>query len=69
MDDEVSVDDLVVRVRPAYRVSRWAWHLVDRHDGREFESEFEYGSASEARLAGLRRLAELTTSASRLWAA
>jgi hypothetical protein len=69
MDDELSVVDLVVRVRPAYRVSRWAWHLVDRHDGREFESEFEYDSASEAHLAGLRRLAELTRSATRSRAA
>jgi hypothetical protein len=62
MADQLSVVDLVVRVRPAYRVSRWAWHLVDRRDGSEFESEFEYDSASEARRAGLRRLAELTSS-------
>ena len=62
MDDQLSVLDLVVRVRPAYRVSRWAWHLVDRRDGSEFESEFEYDSASEAQRAGFRRLAELTSS-------
>jgi hypothetical protein len=53
------VPHLVVAVSPAYRPGRWAWHLVDRRDGREFESEFEYQSAAEAHRAGATRLAEL----------
>ena len=60
--DQVSVVDLIVEVRPAYRVSRWAWHLIDRRDGREFETGFEYDSPSDARWAAFSRLAELTAS-------
>jgi hypothetical protein len=60
--DQVSLVDLIVEVRPAYRVSRWAWHLVDRRDGRGFETGFEYDCPSDARRAGFSRLAELTSS-------
>jgi hypothetical protein len=56
------VANLTVDVRPACRVSRWAWHLVDRRDGSEFEVGFEYGSPSDARWAGFSRLAELASS-------
>ena len=56
------VANLTVEVRPAYRCSRWAWHLVDRRDGSEFETGFEYDSPSNARRAALSRLAELTSS-------
>jgi len=59
---QVSVVDLVVQVRPASRVSRWAWHLIDRRDGSEFETGFEYDSPSDARWAAFSRLAELTAS-------
>ena len=55
----MSRDHLVVEVRPAFRPSRWAWHLVDSRDRRELETEFEYESASQARRAGLRRLDEV----------
>jgi hypothetical protein len=56
------VMNLSVEVRPAYRISRWAWHLVDRRDRSEFEIGLEYDSPSDARRAGLSRLAELTSS-------
>ena len=60
--DPDMVVNLTVDVRPASRVSRWAWHLVDRRDGSEFEVGLEYDSPSDARWAGLGRLAELTSS-------
>ena len=56
------VMNLSVEVRHAYRLSRWAWHLIDRRDGSELETGFEYDSPSDARRAALSRLAELTSS-------
>ena len=53
--------NLTVEVRPAHRLSRWAWHLIDRRDRSDFEIGFEYESPSEARQAALSRLAELTS--------
>jgi hypothetical protein len=41
---------------------RWAWHLIDRRDGSEFETGFEFDSPSAARWAGFSRLAELRSS-------
>jgi hypothetical protein len=52
---------LTVEVRPAHRPRRWAWRLVDRRDGSEFEIGFDYASPSDARRAALGRLAELTS--------
>lgn len=64
-DPDVDLDvvaHLTVEVRPAHRASRWAWHLVDGRDGSDVEHGFEYDSPTDARWAGLTRLAELTPS-------
>ena len=60
--DDDAIVHLAVEVRPAHRRSRWAWHLVDGRDGSDFERGFDYDSPSDARRAGLDRLAELAGS-------
>jgi hypothetical protein len=56
------VPNLKLEVREAYRPGRWMWQIVDTRDGTVFEREFEFDFASDARRAGLVRLAELVPS-------
>jgi len=60
---QVALPHILLKVRPAYRPSRWTWEFIDSRDGSTFEMEFEYDSPDDARAAGLTRLIELTASA------